>query len=260
MHNISLLTDIEKGEKELDITEWIINELGSHDKKINFEELLSGLGPEEKPAEVREAVQQLMTQGKVLQSKKGKLFLPGRFGLYTGRLDVKRSGFAFLLDDEGDIFISADKKGGAMHGDLVVVRQMLAAETDRRREGEVVDILEEKQTRLVGTLTGRYVRPDDERLDEVHVSKKGVEGAKDGQKVVVDIKKRAKNGESAQGRIVEVLGKAGVAQVELKSLIRQYELPEGFPGRSEDGSAACSFAQDHGAGSGRLARTECIHY
>lgn len=213
----------------MDITEWIINELGSHDKKIEFDELLRGLEPQENPAEVREAVQQLITQGKVLRSKKGKLFLPGRFGLYTGRLDVKRSGFAFLPDDDGDIFISADNKGGAMHGDLVVVRQLLAAETDRKREGEVIDILEEKQTRLVGTLMGRYVRPDDERLDEVRVSKKGVEGAKDGQKVVVDIKKRAQNGESAGGRIVEVLGKAGLAQVELKSLIRQFELPEDFP-------------------------------
>jgi ribonuclease R len=76
---------------------------------------------------------------------------------------------------------------------------------------------------------GRYVRPDDERLDEVRVSKKGTPGAKDGQKVVVDIKKRARGTESAEGRIVEVLGKAGIAQVELKSLIRQYELPEAFP-------------------------------
>ena len=213
----------------MDIGEWIINELGSHDKKMEFEELLRALGPEESPAEVREAVQQLIAHGKVLRSKKGKLFLPGRFGLFTGRLDVKRSGFAFLLDDGGDIFISADNKGGAMHGDLVVVRQLSEAETDRRREGEVVEILEEKQTQLVGTLMGRYVRPDDERLDEVRVSKKGVEGAKDGVKVVVDIKKRARNGESPEGRIVEVLGKAGLAQVELKSLIRQYELPEDFP-------------------------------
>ena len=213
----------------MDIGEWIINELGSHDKKMEFDELLRGLGPEENPAEVREAVQQLIGQGKVLRSKKGKLFLPGRFGLFTGRLDVKRSGFAFLLDDDGDIFISADNKGGAMHGDLVVVRQLSEAETDRRREGEVVDILQEKQTRLVGMLMGRYVRPDDERLDEVRVSKKGIDGAKDGVKVVVDIKKRATNGESAEGRIVEVLGKAGLAQVELKSLIRQFELPEDFP-------------------------------
>jgi ribonuclease R len=218
-----------KKEIDLDIGEWIINELGSHDKKLEFDELLHALGPEEDPAAVRETVGQLISQGKVLRSKKGKLFLPGRFGLYTGRLDVKRSGFAFLPDIDGDIFISADNKGGAMHGDLVVVRQLLAAETDRKREGEVVEILEEKQTRLVGTLMGRYVRPDDERLDEVRISKKDVTGAKDGQKVVVDIKKRARKGESAEGSIVEVLGKAGLAQVELKSLIRQYELPEEFP-------------------------------
>lgn len=215
----------------MDIGEWIIDELGSHDKKMELDELLHCLGPDESPAVVREALGRLIAEGKVLRSKKGKLFLPGhRFGLFTGRLDVKRSGFAFLPDAEGDIFISEDNKSGAMHGDLVVVRQLQPAETDRKREGVVIEILEEKQTRLVGTLMGRFVRPDDERLDEVRVSKKGVEGARDGTKVVVEIKRRARGSEPAEGCIAEVLGRAGDAQVELKSLIRQYDLPEEFPG------------------------------
>ena len=107
----------------MDIGEWIINELGSHDKKMEYDEMLRALQPGEDLTEVREAVQRLIAQGKVLRSKKGKLFLPGRFGFYTGRLDVKRTGFAFLPDAEGDLFISADSKGGAMNGDLVVVRQ-----------------------------------------------------------------------------------------------------------------------------------------
>ncbi len=213
----------------MDLSEWIIDQLGSYDKKIEYSELVCGFEPEEKTAELRHTVQRLIAEGKVLSSKKGKLFLPGRFGLYTGRLDVKKSGFAFLPDLEGDIFIPADKKGGAMHGDLVVVRLLSAAESERKREGEVTGILEEKQKQLVGTLMGRYVRPDDERLDEVRVSKKGIAGIRDGQKVVVDIKKRARGTESAEGRIIEVLGTAGDAQVELKSLIRQYELPEAFP-------------------------------
>jgi ribonuclease R len=214
----------------LNISEWIIDELGSHDKKMDFDELLESLAPDEDPAAAREALGQLIAEGKVLRTKKGKLFLPGsRFGLYAGRLDVKKAGFAFLPDAEGDIYISEENKGGAMHGDLVVARQLSPAETDRKREGVVVKIVEQNQTRLVGTLVGRYVRPDDERFDDVRVSKKGVEGAKDGTKVVVEIKRRARGGEPAEGRIVEVLGLAGVAEVELKSLIRQYDLPEDFP-------------------------------
>jgi ribonuclease R len=54
-------------------------------------------------------------------------------------------------------------------------------------------------------------------------------GGHNNQKVVVEIIKRGKEGKSPEGRVIEVLGTAGVASVELKSLIRQYDLPEAFP-------------------------------
>ena len=203
---------------------------------VEFDVLTQGM--EEKSAELREAVQELIAQGRILRSAKGKLFLPGLYGLFTGRLDVKRQGFAFLLDEGGDIYIPADKKNGAMNGDLVVVRQLSAAETERRREGEVTQILEEKHHVIVGVLSGKFVLPDDERLDDIYVSKKALGSARDGQKVVVELKKRAKGERSAEGRITEVLGAAGAAPVEMKSIIRRLELPEAFPADVEEEAAA----------------------
>ena len=115
----------------MNISEWIIDELGSHDKKMDFDELLESLAPDEDPAAAREALGQLIAEGKVLRTKKGKLFLPAAGLLYAvaGR---QEGGFAFLPDAEGDIYISEENKGGAMHGDLVV-EQLSPAETDRKR-------------------------------------------------------------------------------------------------------------------------------
>lgn len=211
----------------MEIKELIIDEMNTAGKKIDFEDLIKTLSAD--PAQCRQAVGELISEGKVIRSPNGKLFLPGQFGLFTGRLDVKRSGFGFLLNEQGDIFIPADKKGGALNGDLVLVRLLSAAETDRKREGEVKEIIEEKTKVVVGTLTGRYLAPDDERIDEVFISRKDLGGAHNNQKVVVQITKRGKDGKNPEGRITEVLGTAGVASVELKSLIRQYDLPEAFP-------------------------------
>ncbi len=214
-------------DKELEITEWILRELGSRNKKTDFDMLASSFGGD--ICDLRDAVRMLTAQGRVLTSAKGKLFLPGTFGYLTGRLDVKRGGFAFLLHENGDVFVSADNKNGAMHGDLVAVRLIQEGEADRRREGEVKGIIEQKQQTLVGTLNGRHVIPDDERLEELFIAGANMGGATTGQKVVAEITSRANGGQSAKGRITEVLDTAGAADAELKSIIRQHGLPDVFP-------------------------------
>ncbi len=215
----------------MEIKEKIVEALKESRSMADFDTLTRDMN--EKNGDLREAVQELIAEGKVLRSAKGKLFLPGSFGYYAGRLEVKRQGFAFLYDEAGDLFIAADKKNGAMDGDLVVVRQLAAAETDRRREGEVTQIIEEKHRVIVGVLSGKFVLPDDERIEDIYIPGKARGAARDGQKVVVELKKRAKGKNSAEGHITEVLGAAGAARVEMASIIKRLELPEAFPAEVE---------------------------
>lgn len=220
----------------MEIKDKITEALKQRRGMTDFDTLAAGTG--EKQPELRQAMQEMISEGTLLRSAKGKLFLPGTNGYFAGRLQVKRQGFAFLLDEAGDLFIPADKKNGAMDGDLVVVRLVSAAESDRRREGEVTQILEEKARVIVGVLSGKFVLPDDERLDDIRIPKKALGSARSGQKVVVELKKRAKGDHSAEGRIAEVLGAAGAAPVEMKSIIRRLELPEAFPQDVEQEAAA----------------------
>jgi len=223
---------------KLEIREHILAVLADNKNKIDFETLLAGA--EEKPGTVREAVRELISEGKVMKSNKGKLFLPGSFGYFSGRLEVKRLGFAFLLDEDGDIFVSADNKAGAMNGDLVAVRMLSGKETNRKREGRVVEILGDEERRVVGLLSGKFIVPDDERMDDVYVPRKYMSGAKSGQKVVAAIIKRAAGERSPEGKIVEVLGDAGVNSVEIQSYIKRFELPEDFGADIENEAKAVS--------------------
>jgi len=213
----------------LNTAEWLMNELSACEKKIDFNELARRYPGDS--AELRDTVREQIAHGNILASKRGKLFLPGSFGTVTGRLDVKRSGFAFLLNEQGDIFIAPDKKGGAMHNDIVAAR--IIEDAGRRREGEIIGIIDKAKTSIVGTLEGRFVKPDDERLDGLFIEKGNLGGAKNGQKVVAKITGRANGAHSAQGRVTEVLGYAGEPDVELKSVIRSYDLPEDFSQEAE---------------------------
>lgn len=217
----------------MDIKEHILKKLAECDKKADFDEFVQSLDAGIDTADAREAVKELISEGKVLSSKKGKLYAPGKFGRYTGRLDVKRLGFAFLPDSEGDIFISADNKMGAMNGDLVEVRLMGPAESGRKREGEVVRLIEQGVLQIVGTLSDKFVIPDDDKLEDVYIPEKGLNGAVSGQKVVITVDKRAKGDKSAEGSVIEIIGTAGISKVEVDSCVKRFNLPGAFPEAAE---------------------------
>ncbi len=69
--------------------------------------------------------------------------------------------------------------------------------------------------------------PDDERLEELFIAGANMGGATTGQKVVAEIS-RANGGQSAKGRITEVLDTAGAADAELKASFAS-GLPDVFP-------------------------------
>ena len=242
----------------MEIKERIIEELTKYDKKVDYDVLADGMDAENS-ADIRHAVKELISEGKILTSKKGKLFLPGAFGYYSGRLDVKRQGFAFLLDDQGDIFIPADRKKGALNEDLVMVRLLLSADGGKKREGEVVDIIEEKPRLIIGTLSGKFVIPDDERLDDIYVPKKGLNGAKNGQKVVVELTKRASGQQSPEGNVTEILGTRGRRQCGAAVLYQAFSSSGRVSKRRLGRSIACVGAADQYKKSQRFPQTEHLY-
>lgn len=77
-----------------------------------------------------------------------------------------------------------------------------------------------------------FVVPDNRRLsDDIFIPKERSGGALDGQKVVAEISAGARENKSPEGEIVEILGDAGEAGIDILAVVRNYELPDAFTGR-----------------------------
>ncbi|MBO6108825.1 MAG: ribonuclease R [Eubacterium sp.] len=155
---------------------------------------------------------------------------------YTGRYIGTRQGFGFVsiegLDE--DIFISEKNSGGAMNGDTVRVLVLKQNAGGRHKsEGRIEKVLKHAVKTFVGTVSKNgkttFVLPDDNRLPDFYIPKGSTHGAKDAQKVQVEITSYSTQGLSPEGVIVKVLGYITEPGVDVESVIRGMELPTGYP-------------------------------
>ena len=214
-------------------------------------ELRMGLGlPESEGKELSDALAALEAEGAVIRNRSGLYGLPSRMNLVVGRLSMSPKGFGFIIPDvreteeETDVFVPGSAMGTAMHGDRVVARVTPSEQPGRAREGEIIRILERVNTHIVGTFERSkafgFVTPDSTKIGrDVFVLKKDFGGAKTGSKVVVEITKWPEQRRSAEGRVVEVLGKTGDPGVDVLAVMRAYDLDEKFPPDVAEAAARC---------------------
>lgn len=86
---------------------------------------------------------------------------------------------------------------------------------------------------LVGTFKNNksfgFVVPDNKKKSrDIFISKKYFNGAKDNDKVVVRIIKEETDSRKPEGKILEVIGNIDEAQVDLLSIVKEYNLPYEF--------------------------------
>ncbi len=179
----------------------------------------------------------LEKEGVIIRAKNDRYGLIDNDYLVTGKLDGHEKGFGFLISedkDREDIFIPAENMNGAMNGDKVIVNITRRKEGDKREEGEVIRILERKNTTIVGTFEDNksfgFVVPDDHKIGyDIFIPKARTQGAKTNQKVVVEITTWPEARRNPEGKVVEVLGYLSEKGTDILSIIRQFDLPEEFP-------------------------------
>jgi ribonuclease R len=187
------------------------------------------------------------------QERTGKQDRPGAAGAMTGTLSMTRRGFGFVIVEgmDEDIFIAPRFLHTALHGDIVQVvpfasragRRRAAARDDDKVEGEITAIVKRTLTTVTGRLeasrTSFFVVPDDERIArDIYVSRDDAGKASQGDKVVVRLHDWTDEHQNPEGEIVEVLGRAGDARVEVLSVARSFGLPPVFPAEVERAAAA----------------------
>ena len=182
-------------------------------------------------------LKELGNDGTLVLSRKNRYGRPAQFNLLIGKISRHPKGFGFLMQEDADaddIFIPASELKGAMNGDRVIVRIKREATAKSRAEGEVIRILQRNVQQIVGTFESSrhfgFVVPDDKRFgSDIFIPKEQFNGAKTNMKVLVEITQWPEKNRSAEGKIVQVIGKKDAPGVDILSIIMGHDLPQGFP-------------------------------
>ena len=157
-------------------------------------------------------------------------------GLLIGKFVGNERGVGFVEVDgrDEDIFIPASCVKNAMNGDIVAVRITEDKAEGRRAEGTITEVLQRNVKTIVGVYTKSrnfgFVVADDKKISsDIYIPKKHRGKAKTNDKVVVQIIRYPELDRKAEGRIVEILGKADDTNVDLLSILRVYDYKKEFP-------------------------------
>ena len=185
--------------------------------------------------EFRRILQELLAEGKLMLTVKGK-YMKSNGKVLTGTFISNSKGFGFVEIEgrEEDLFIPEDKTNGAFHKDIVEVA-LLPGRDGKRQEAQVLKIIARGMTTVVGTFERSrenygFVIPDNTKLaQDVFVPKEHSMGAVSGHKVVVELTDYGTDKHSPQGKVIEILGHVNDPGVDIMSIVRGYELPAEFP-------------------------------
>lgn len=179
--------------------------------------------------EIKKDFYKLLHEGKIFEIRKGKFVaIPSR-GYVRGHFIGNSKGYGFVEIDgqENDIFIPADKTGGAIDGDGVIVK--IFSSSDEGQDGEVVSVYSEVE-KIAGVVTklGKtfFVEPDNNHIPfKIKLIQGGIKFHLNDRVVI----KLVRNKSSVSGLALEVLGKQDDVKACELAIIRDHGLYETFP-------------------------------
>ena len=198
--------------------------------------------PKEDREELRYVLNELMNEGKIVESKKGKFSIASA-QILTGTFEGNRKGFGFVTieGEDEDIFIPERCINGAINKDIVQV----ALRTDEKRhkhgksgggrskEGEIVKILSHGTEEVVGiyhkSKSFGFVIPDDQKFNrDIFVPVELSKGAVTGHKVVVRITDYGGKNKKPEGIVKEIIGHINDPGTDIMSIVKAYNIPVEF--------------------------------
>ena len=156
---------------------------------------------------------------------------------FVGKVQMGREGFIFVVVEgqEDDIFVKASKTRNALNGDTVRVALTKEKIGNKRREGEVVEVLERSTRPHVGILhfagSQAWVLMQSKSMPyDIEVDRSQAEemGGKAGMKAAAVVDRWEKFDMGPKGHIVDVLGMPGENETEMHAILAEFGLPYRF--------------------------------
>ncbi len=215
----------------------------SQGRGMTFKQITRKLGVKKKE-DIKRAgdyLDQLEEQEKIKQLGSGQ-YVSNRphdnvKGALSGKVDHVSSRFAYVkIDDseeELEVYVKAQDLGSAVHGDRVKVVPF-ASRHGEHPEGKVVEVLQRNRNRFVGKIevskNYAFVVADFRKIhQDFFVYPEHINGARTGDKVIVEVTSWAEHDKKPEAKVVEILGKAGENEAEIHSIMAEFDLPFRFP-------------------------------
>src|SRR5271166_1077562 len=159
-------------------------------RSAGFKQLIREMGIRgSERQQLAERLQALVKGGRLIEIARDRYTLAEhaalRQNLVAGRLTMHRDGYGFVIPNagqrstiSGDIYISPQAIGSAMHGDQVPV-ELGRQKEDGRAEGRILRVLSRGNPSVVGTFhygpRHNYVTPMDEKVTKEVIIPRGLE-------------------------------------------------------------------------------------
>lgn len=213
-----------------------------HSKSYNYKQIAAKLGLDDASSrnQIIKNLKTLLVKGDIQEIDRGKYILTPSKNYYTGKVDIAGRGQGYIIveDLEDDIFVSNKNLNKALYGDIVEV-YVFKRKKGGKSEGEITKIIERKRTEFVGTIAIHenfaFVDITDHKMyTDIFVPKNKINGAKNGEKVLVAMEDWPEKADSPSGNVIKSLGMPGEHNTEIHSILAQYGLPYEFPKEVED--------------------------
>ena len=189
--------------------------------------------PRSDNALVRQALEELCDEGKISIDNRGRYSISNeniKEGIFSGTM--KGYGFVIIEDEEDDIFVPEEKTASALHEDRVLV-SISEESTGKRKEGEIIKIIERANKIVVGTFEKSnnfgFVVTDNKKFNkDIYIAGSDDKSAVTGHKVVVEIINYGDKDHKPEGKIIEILGHANDPGVDIMSIVIDNKLPTEF--------------------------------
>ncbi len=201
---------------------------------------------------VREALDQMEEEGLIFKTSRRRYGRKTPNVTVEGRLENRKGEWVVIpADDPENLYeIEHYNLWTALHGDLVRAKMIVAPRAGERPHGEVTRVIQRANSTVVGTVQqGRqfYLEPDDRRMHRTFtIRRKDLNGAKAGDKVVLNLFEWNDPYQEPEGSVAQILGRAGEMNAEIASIAAAYHLPHIFPQEVLDQVAAipAEFTED----------------
>lgn len=206
-------------------------------QKYDYKQVANALNIKDKETKklVFNILSELTKLGHLEETQHGVYRLAKESKFLKGVIEFTNRGSAFVKieDFKDDVFIPAKSTKKALNGDTVSIR-ITSKTRNRKPEGEVIEVVERMNRLFVGSVDAQnnitFLVPDDPKIDvDIFIPVGKTMGAKNGYKAVAKITDWPSNAKNPFGEIIDVFGKPGTNDAEMKAILISNGIKFSFP-------------------------------